>query len=288
MSDCKWGVYLQGTDIPKLQPYVGHTPSQNYIGDCETGLYVTSDPAPDVDDVLIFACSTGLYTDSTSTGSYTDVTIDADSTSGSVGFKAWSTAAHTFRHGKILHFDNEGVNVNPAGLVNLGTTADPGNNSIYSDSLLFPTAYVKCRNRVAGLGDVKAERNWWGKIPPPSNMFTAGVDYTPWLGTAPASAPGMEMVALPVGLLAIGPNPMQIETAISFSIPQGATSVSLKIYDLNGRLVRDLLPTVAGPGLHQVAWDGRDTVGRRTPTGVYFVRYRDSATDQSRKVVRLP
>src|SRR6185503_14201295 len=117
ISGCKWGVYVQGVDYPSIQPY---SSSQSVIENCETGLYVWGHPTPNVDDLLIQACGTGLYTDSTSTGSYTDVTIDADGVSGSVGFKAWSTAAHTFRSGAILDFDNEGVNVNPAGLVDLG------------------------------------------------------------------------------------------------------------------------------------------------------------------------
>ena len=49
--------------------------------------------------------------------------------------------------------------------------------------------------------------------------------------------------------------------------------VRVRLFDLNGRMVRDLLdaPTM-DPGLHEVAIDGADAGGRRLASGVYFYR----------------
>jgi hypothetical protein len=68
------------------------------------------------------------------------------------------------------------------------------------------------------------------------------------------------------------PNPFNPTTTISFDLAQSG-HVSLKIYDVAGRLVRTGLDKhmVAGRG-HQWVWDGMDSNGQRTSSGVYFYR----------------
>ncbi|MBU1676554.1 hypothetical protein KKA85_12340, partial [bacterium] len=68
------------------------------------------------------------------------------------------------------------------------------------------------------------------------------------------------------------PNPFNPRTTIRFELPARA-AVGLRIYDLEGRLVRALLdgaPRDAGP--HEVVWDGRDAHGADAPSGVYMYR----------------
>ena len=44
----------------------------------------------------------------------------------------------------------------------------------------------------------------------------------------------------------------------------------MKIYDISGRLVANLLTgSELQPGMSTLSWDGRDTSGRRCPRGVY-------------------
>ncbi|MBZ0268128.1 T9SS type A sorting domain-containing protein [bacterium] len=77
------------------------------------------------------------------------------------------------------------------------------------------------------------------------------------------------------------PNPFRVRTTIAFSLPAPRT-VQLSIYDVGGRLIRQLhagseLP--AGP--HQIDWDGHDHAGRAAAPGVYYYRLStglDSAT----------
>jgi hypothetical protein len=66
----------------------------------------------------------------------------------------------------------------------------------------------------------------------------------------------------------------------------------LRIYDVNGALVRDLNPTrstragtEASP--YNLTWDGTDGTGRRLPAGVYVVRLTDGADSVHRKVLLL-
>ena len=89
-------------------------------------------------------------------------------------------------------------------------------------------------------------------------------------GGGPLSAPGLAVA--PVAGLANSPNPFNPATTISYRLAEPA-SVTLRIYDLSGRLVRELLagdPQAAGT--HEVAWRGRDDAGRAVPSGTYLCR----------------
>jgi hypothetical protein len=70
-------------------------------------------------------------------------------------------------------------------------------------------------------------------------------------------------------LLPAQPNPFWGSTAISYDLP-AASRVTLCVYDLAGRLVRDLSPGAQmSAGRHVVMWDGRDQAGRRAAAAVY-------------------
>jgi hypothetical protein len=74
------------------------------------------------------------------------------------------------------------------------------------------------------------------------------------------------------------PNPFNPTTRIQFSLPE-PSQISLRIYDLSGRLVWQLAGQdqwAAGP--HAITWNGRDDAGRELPSGVYFYRL-DAAGD---------
>jgi len=68
------------------------------------------------------------------------------------------------------------------------------------------------------------------------------------------------------------PNPFNPSTRITFGLP-AAGPVSLSILDVQGRVVRHLLEGgLRAAGSQTVAWDGRDTLGRSLPSGLYFAR----------------
>lgn len=71
-----------------------------------------------------------------------------------------------------------------------------------------------------------------------------------------------------------GPNPANPISKLMFIIPQdqGSLNVRLRIYDVNGRLVRTLVNAVREPGPHTAVWNGRDDLGRSVASGNYYAR----------------
>jgi len=67
------------------------------------------------------------------------------------------------------------------------------------------------------------------------------------------------------------PNPFNPATDLKFSTPRDAV-VTMKIYDVSGRLVRNLLNGHLLAGHHEVRWNGKDSGGRAVASGTYFAR----------------
>ncbi|MEO0228207.1 MAG: T9SS type A sorting domain-containing protein [candidate division WOR-3 bacterium] len=65
---------------------------------------------------------------------------------------------------------------------------------------------------------------------------------------------------------------------------------SLKIYDIPGRVVKDLTNNLVSCILHHsstIFWDGTDDFGRKLPSGVYFVRMQAEDYKETKKVMLL-
>jgi hypothetical protein len=83
------------------------------------------------------------------------------------------------------------------------------------------------------------------------------------------------------GLLESGPNPVTRSTSIAFALSRGG-AVSLKVYDLEGRVVATLLDRTLEPGRHATAWNAGGE-----PSGVYWCRLVADGVTVSRKLVRM-
>jgi len=68
------------------------------------------------------------------------------------------------------------------------------------------------------------------------------------------------------------PNPFNPATTISYTVPDAGGVVTLRIYDVAGRLVRSLVDGFEPAGEHAVAWDGRNDRGRAVASGIYHYR----------------
>ncbi len=75
--------------------------------------------------------------------------------------------------------------------------------------------------------------------------------------------------ALIDGSLRNAPNPFNPSTDIQFALARGGR-VEARVYDVNGRLVRQLAGEVRGAGPGSVHWDGRDQQGNPLASGLYF------------------
>jgi hypothetical protein len=83
------------------------------------------------------------------------------------------------------------------------------------------------------------------------------------------------------------PNPFNPHTTIRFELGR-AGRVRLRIYGVNGALVRTLADRPFPAGDHRLVWDGEDDRGHALASGTYFMRLdADGGSPESRKVILL-
>ncbi|MFO7891653.1 MAG: C25 family cysteine peptidase [bacterium] len=81
------------------------------------------------------------------------------------------------------------------------------------------------------------------------------------------------------------PNPFQVETVFVYVLTDVAKDVSLKIYTVSGKLIRNMNDnTMASPDYHEIVWDGRDEWGNLVANGVYFYKLTAQGFDKTQKV----
>ncbi len=96
--------------------------------------------------------------------------------------------------------------------------------------------------------------------------------------------------ALPAQLTLLGntPNPFNPVTTIRFVVPAGnSRSYSLRVYDVRGRLVRELAAGTIDAGPHEVQWDGSNITGGSVGSGIYLYRLEVGAERTTGKMVLL-
>ncbi len=82
------------------------------------------------------------------------------------------------------------------------------------------------------------------------------------------------------------PNPFAGSTMISFGLKGNSSQpVSLKVFDVTGRVVRTLVDRALEPGAHAIAWDGMSDTGIRTSSGIYFYELRTPGLVKTGKLV---
>jgi hypothetical protein len=97
---------------------------------------------------------------------------------------------------------------------------------------------------------------------------------------------GVEPPLAPAGLaLTAGPQPSDGAVTIAWTLPS-AGPVTLAVYDLAGRRVRQLARGPQPAGARSVEWDGRDDAGRMTHAGLYFARLVTGEGARVRAIVR--
>jgi hypothetical protein len=128
--------------------------------------------------------------------------------------------------------------------------------------------------------------SYFGHEPPTAAYFGNGlaVKYTTQTPGA-ADIPSREGSAtLRLLLDQNTPNPVGGATTIRFQLDR-PREVALRIYDVDGHLVRTLLQEARDGGRHAVTWSGLDAHGRLVPSGVYFYRLDTGTFVQSRKLL---
>lgn len=84
------------------------------------------------------------------------------------------------------------------------------------------------------------------------------------------------------------PNPFNASTLIRYQIPGNEpASVRLVIYDINGRIVKKLMNSKQGPGIHEVLWDAMDEDNKELANGIYFIKLKAGDFVLTRKAILL-
>jgi len=82
------------------------------------------------------------------------------------------------------------------------------------------------------------------------------------------------------------PNPFNASTQINYQLTQPGT-VSLKIYNLKGELVCDLVDGYYPAGYHRAVWDGKNREGMIVSSGIYFYQIVSEDFAETRKMMLI-
>jgi len=158
------------------------------------------------------------------------------------------------------------------------TTVSDGNNSVSLVTRQPGAYYVRLLGDVQG--DIPAENNYWQPVSGDSadpSKFSFQVDWHPWLAKDPhdrwgePSEPDASGQPLSFGLRQNHPNPFNPTTRLSFSV-RAEAHTTLRVYNVQGQLVRELVRGTLETGRYEAFWDGKDRSGNRVSSGVYFCR----------------
>jgi cathepsin K len=87
-----------------------------------------------------------------------------------------------------------------------------------------------------------------------------------------------------LAIAGVVPNPFNPRTTLSYDVPRTGR-VRLAVFDIRGRLVRELVNGTVAAGRHTAVWDGRDRGGQSVAAGVYFARMEDGRSATTAKMV---
>jgi hypothetical protein len=82
------------------------------------------------------------------------------------------------------------------------------------------------------------------------------------------------------------PNPFNPQTTLAYSL-KSASDITLTIYDVGGRRVRELVNEHRVPGAYKVVWDGRNAKGTQVASGVYFYKLVAGSFTDTKKMIML-
>ncbi len=121
-----------------------------------------------------------------------------------------------------------------------------------------------------------------GAIGVPADVYVAKVTIPSATGVPAISPQSAQAVLWPNY-----PNPFNPATTIAYDLPRLAT-VSLRIHDLAGRVVRTLVANeTRSAGRHELTWPGDTDAGRHVASGTYIARLDIGGEVQSRRMVLL-
>ena len=177
-------------------------------------------------------------------------------------------------------WQNDGGTTAKAGIYNQdpdgnGTASSPGGHT--NRALFNPFSYFQVLDAGFGVADGYSYAH-----------RLVGDVLSNLCGFQPNTNPdGAETVPASSALKGNYPNPFNPTTTIKFAL-SADSQVHLNVYDLGGRLVKELVNERMAAGAdHQATWDGTDNSGARVASGVYFYKLTAGDFTATDKMVML-
>ncbi|HYM81974.1 MAG TPA: FlgD immunoglobulin-like domain containing protein, partial [Candidatus Limnocylindria bacterium] len=203
--------------------------------------------------------------------------------------------------GSINASPNPIVRPNPATLNAKISEATTGGSTVTAAEWSFGNAPAPAGNGTAMTGafgtvvvDVSAALNTTPFQTGPQKLWVRGQDANGNWGPATAldiqiNGPppvGVDETPTVAFLRQNTPNPFAGTTAIRFGLPHTGP-VDLGIFDVAGRLVRQLVDAPLAAGLHTATWDRTDAQGVRVKPGIYYYRLITPTSRFEKRLVAL-
>ncbi len=155
-------------------------------------------------------------------------------------------------------------------------------NWIYTDSVTIESnRYSNNKKQVNIVPDYKKEKIYFrirSHQPQGNSIYLDYLMITPFAPNALTEEP---LTVNEFQLMQNYPNPFNPMTKIQYHLPQ-KTSVTLAVYDVNGRLIEKLVDKQQVAGRHQVSWNAANY-----SSGLYFYRIRISDRVKTRKMILM-
>jgi predicted GH43/DUF377 family glycosyl hydrolase len=189
-------------------------------------------------------------------------------------------------HNDMFHMWYQGLNSTYASFpIGYATSADGISwQRSESNPVLTPSGgWEKTRNQDPHVIFIDSTYHMW---------YSAG-NYFLWQIGYATSADGINWIKHPTPVLGVGPtdidepekhtgpaeykldqnypNPFNPRTTITFALPSQA-EVTIKIFNIMGQEVTELVSKSFETGKHYVSWDGKDNQGNRAASGIYIVQ----------------
>lgn len=123
-----------------------------------------------------------------------------------------------------------------------------------------------------------------GLEPDPEDYILASFHLRPWTSIGGDSPDSPARGVAQLG--AAQPNPFNPHTSIPVAM-EAAAQATLAVYDVGGRMVRQLHQGWLPAGAHRFTWDGRNEAGAPSTSGVYLVRLESDRSREDRRIVLL-
>jgi Tol biopolymer transport system component len=166
----------------------------------------------------------------------------------------------------------------PVGSGVVGTTCFDSTAHGLTDSLRIRCDwdFRDIADRIVALGLV-------GQIVPMKMTAYSNITGRTFQGFAYMKLTQSSLPAAGVALLGNSPNPFNPVTKIRFAVSKPGT-YTLRLYNVQGALVKTVASGHYDVGVHEATWDGRTNLGGKAASGVYYAKMSGSAKEGSSRL----